>query len=228
MSESSAYDDVLRALADGDCALVGTDTVVGLAAKPASEGERAIFRLKQRPASQRLPWLISDASLLNVFADDPHGWGKRLSCMLWPGALTLVLPATDEARMLAADSRQTVALRVPDDETCRRLLSDLETPLATTSANLHGLAPATCLADLPENMRSLPGASLLVDSSARPSLPSAIVDCCGPQPRVLREGAIPEQLILTVAVYGDTLGAHPSGDEPPRRPRGDTGMTSCA
>ncbi len=214
-------------LADGDCALVGTDTVVGLAAKPASEGERAIFRLKQRPVSQRLPWLIADTPLLDVYADDPYGWVHRLAVMLWPGALTLVLPATDEARAVAADSRQTVALRVPDDETCCRLLSDLDTPLSTTSANLHGHEPATCRTDLPEGMRSLPGASLLADSSEASSLPSTIVDCCGPQPRILREGAIPGQLVLTVAVYGDTLSAHPSGDETVQQPRGDSGTASC-
>ena len=197
-----------NALCDGQVVIVATDTVYGLAALPGSTGYTSIFELKERSADQVLPWLVHDVAALDVLVDGAPAYARRLAQMFWPGALTLVLHASKAACELgdvAADG--TIALRCPDDADLLALLDELDGPLACTSANAHGEPAPTCLKDVPISMRALPGGELLPEA-CRDGRASTIVDCTGPYPKILREGPIPEQVLLDVAVFGATLTSH--------------------
>lgn len=197
-----------QALRDGQAVIVATDTVYGLAALPGSMGYASIFELKERPADQVLPWLVHDADVLDALADDAPVYARRLAQMFWPGALTLVLRASRLACELggvAADG--TIALRCPDDAGLLALLAELDAPLACTSANVHGEPAPSRLADVPASMRELPGGDSLLEVCCV-GRASTIVDCTGPYPKMLREGPIPEQVILDVAIFGATLTSH--------------------
>lgn len=194
-----------QALRDGQAVIVATDTVYGLAALPGSMGYASIFELKERPANQVLPWLVHDVHVLDVLADDVPAYARRLAQMFWPGALTLVLRASNAARELGdvADDG-TIALRSPDAPELLALLAELDAPLACTSANVHGEPAPSRLADVPASMRELPGGDCL-PGACHDGRASTIVDCTGPYPKILREGPIPEQVILDVAIFGATL-----------------------
>lgn len=197
-----------RALRDGQAVIVATDTVYGLAALPGSMGYASIFELKERPADQVLPWLVHDVHVLDVLADDVPAYARRLAQMFWPGALTLVLRASRLACELggvAADG--TIALRSPDASELLALLAELDAPLACTSANVHGEPAPSRLADVPASMRELPGGDSLLEVCCV-GRASTIVDCTGPYPKILREGPIPEQVLLDVAAFGATLTSH--------------------
>lgn len=200
--------ELSRALASGHAAIVATDTVYGLAARPGTSGYSAIFDLKGRPMGQVLPWLVHDDASLDMLATDVPGYARRLARMFWPGPLTLVLRASDAARALgevAADG--TVALRSPDDASLLALLEELDGPLACTSANLHGQPAARRCAELPAAMLELPGGTMLPETCGA-GRASTIVDCTGGYPSVLREGPIPGQVLLDVACFGATLSNH--------------------
>lgn len=101
----------------------------------------------------------------------------------WPGPLTLVLRASDGA---------TVGVRVPDHPLVLALLEHFGSPLATTSAN-RSSSPSTRTAD--EVLAQLPnGIDLLLDGGPTPGgVDSTVLDLSGPQPTVLRQGAVPRQ-----------------------------------
>ena len=197
-----------QALRDGQVVIVATDTVYGLAALPGSAGHARIFELKQRPSSQTLPWLVSGVGALDELAVDVPAYARRLAQMFWPGALTLVVRASDEAcdRGGVATDR-TIALRCPDAADLLALLGGLDSPLACTSANIHGEPSPAKLEDVPTSMRELPGGDLLGGESLT-GRASTIVDCTGAYPKILREGPIPEQVLLDVAAFGATLTSH--------------------
>lgn len=198
-------DSLTQSIQAGDVAIVATDTVYGLVALPGSKGYEDIFALKGRPVQQALPWLVDSSVSLERYGSDVPEYAKKLTDMFWPGALTLVVRASDEAVAfggVAADG--TVALRCPDDERLRALLEELACPLACTSANVHGSAPATKRSEVPQSMSELPGFDELEDLSQE-LLASTIVDCTGAYPKILRDGPIPEQVVLDVAVFGATL-----------------------
>lgn len=196
---------LIEALRSGEAIIVATDTVHGLAAMPGSKGFDRIFELKQRPRQQALPWLIASADELDRLGREVPAYARRLAAMFWPGALTLVVRASEEAAAHGQTGPDgTIALRCPDDEALLSMLEELGGPLACTSANVHGDAPATRRAEVPASMQELPGFDALVDIPCA-SQASTIVDCMGPYPKILRDGPIPEQVVLDVAAFGATL-----------------------
>jgi L-threonylcarbamoyladenylate synthase len=58
-----------------------------------------------------------------------------------------------------------------------------------TSANLHGGPDPRTLADVPEEIKA--GCGVVVDAGELPGVPSTVLDFTGPEPVVVREGAVP-------------------------------------
>ncbi|HEX5149497.1 MAG TPA: L-threonylcarbamoyladenylate synthase, partial [Candidatus Limnocylindrales bacterium] len=128
--------DVLRA---GGIVALPTDTVYGIAVALATPGgiER-LFHVKQRPPDKAIALLLADAAQAGELGLVSPA-AAALAAALWPGPLTLVLPARPDAALpdvLAAGAR-TVGVRLPDHPAPRALAAAVG-PLPTTSANLSG------------------------------------------------------------------------------------------
>lgn len=188
--------DVLR---KGGVVALPTDSVYGLAcmAAPGSEAHRRIFDIKRRDLAQTLPWFVSREDGLERWGRDVPGYARDLAARHWPGALTLVVPANESidpeylapADPLDSAAGGTVALRAPGSDFIEAVLQALDAPLAQTSANLHGKPAATSAAELDPAI--LAAVDLVVDGGEAPlAQASTIVDCTGPEPRVLRAGAV--------------------------------------
>jgi L-threonylcarbamoyladenylate synthase len=61
--------------------------------------------------------------------------------------------------------------------------------VAATSANLHGGADPRRIEDVPAEI--LDAVAAVLDAGELPGTPSTVVDLTGPEPRILREGAVP-------------------------------------
>ena len=60
----------------------------------------------------------------------------------WPGALTMVVPISNEKKSFLTSSNFTLGLRIPNSIMARSLLKKTG-PLLTSSANLSGMATRT-------------------------------------------------------------------------------------
>jgi L-threonylcarbamoyladenylate synthase len=185
-------DTLARALAllrGGEPIAFPTDTVYGVGA--AAHDAAAVLRLyavKRRPRTQAIPLLIADAADLASVAAEAPPLALRLA-QLWPGALTLVLPAAPDLPPELLAGGATVAVRLPDHAWLRGLIRALGGPLAATSANLHGDRDPQTAQDVAAQIGdALP---LIADGGPTPGpIPSTIVDCTGAEPRLLRAGAL--------------------------------------
>ena len=93
-SAASVLDAVSLAplLESGQAAVIPTDTVPGLAARP--DDAALIWTLKRRPADKPLILMGAEANDLLACVDERcHADARDLASRYWPGALTLVLPA---------------------------------------------------------------------------------------------------------------------------------------
>ena len=183
---------------DGGVLALPTDSVYGLAclATPDNPAHRRIFKIKQRDLSQTLPWFVSSVEDLDRWGADVPDWARDLAEKHWPGALTLVVKASEEvppeyalANREDPTAPPTIALRAPASPVVLALLAELDAPLAQTSANLHGQPAATSASGL--DAQIVRDVDLVVDAGVCPlAEASTIVDCTGPSPCILRQGAL--------------------------------------
>ena len=194
-----ALETAVSFLCKGGVLVMPTDSVygIGCVATPGNPAHEKIFAIKQRDRAQTLPWLIADPQDLHLYAKDVPLWMERLANELWPGALTLVVDASDAVppEYRAADG--TVALRVPDSNLVRMLAREVG-PLATTSANTHGATAATSGADVEQHI--VQEADLTLDAGPAPvAIASTVVGIREGKPCIYREGAIPTARIMELA-----------------------------
>lgn len=177
---------------EGQCVLLATDTVYGLAAVPGTSGFEQVFKLKRRDRAQAVAWLVGSAQDLDLYGVDIAPWARSLAQGFWPGGVTLVVKASSRALSYGCVADDgTVALRMPDEPFALRLLAGLDAPLACTSANLHGYPSPALLADVDASMLALPH-DPAIPAACKGGVASTIVDCTCAEggPRILRDGAV--------------------------------------
>ncbi len=198
-------------LRGGGLVAFGTETVYGLGAD-ATNGEAVarIFAAKGRPRFNPLICHYSDADapFAHVTANAD---ARRLAAALWPGPLTLVLPrrADCPVALLTGAGLDTLAVRVPAQDTALALLRAVGRPVAAPSANRSGHVSPTTAAHVLEELGGRIDAVL--DSGACPvGVESTVLDLSGKQPALLRPGGatleVIEALIGPLA-HGATPGA---------------------
>ena len=195
-------------LTAGGLALVPTETVYGVGVAISAfaanletpgpdTGYGRIFTLKQRELTQTVPWLVDGPAALERYGKDvPHSI-CALAEKLWPGALTLVVPAADDVPSFMRAADGTVALRASASPVVQELIARCGSPLAVTSANTHG-KPAPISFDEVEP-RILAGVDVAVDAGETPCRDaSTIVAVRDGELQILREGALAVREIRAV------------------------------
>jgi L-threonylcarbamoyladenylate synthase len=187
-----SIDRLIIAAKSGDLISFPTDTVPALATLPASAG--LIFAAKQRSQTKPLILMVGEIADLWQFTT-----GTDREIEIWqavadrylPGALTLVLPASDLIpAVMNPLGNQTIGLRVPDCDVARSILNQTGA-LATTSANLSGEPPLLTMAEISNHFPQVLALDRDLDL-ARSSLgqPSTVIEWSIHGWKILRQGAI--------------------------------------
>jgi L-threonylcarbamoyladenylate synthase len=189
---------ILRAatiLIDGGAIAMPTDTLYGLAVDPSnSAAVAALFTIKDRAAEKAIPLVAADAAQVTEWFGALPPLARKLADRFWPGPLTLIVAASARIDPGVTGGGTTVGVRVPAHAATRALCRAAGGVLTATSANISG-QPAS--ADPDEVVRAI-GARIaaIVDAGPAPGgPPSTIVDVAGGTPRLIREGAIPWDII---------------------------------
>ncbi len=186
------------ALADGGLVVYPTDTLYGLGCDATDAG--AFQRLRK---AKGLPE-DRGVSILFATVDEARAWAdwtmsaERLAETFLPGALTLVLDASERAPEHVLAGEGTVAVRHVDRPATLALARTR--PIVSTSANQHG-APNVATV---EEAREVFGVRVeaYVDAGELTGPGSTVVDGRGEEPTVIREGPISEARILEAVSRG--------------------------
>ena len=181
-------------LCAGGVAVVPTDTVYGLAARPEDvDAVRAIYRVKGRPEGMHLPVLAASVAQVRALGVTFTPGADTLARRWWPGPLTLAFGfEAGRVRPAWLDGRTEVAVRIPDHDFLRALL-ERTGALVVTSANPHGAPTPRTAHDVSTGLG--PSVDLVVDGGPLEDVPSTLVNVRGADPVVEREGAIPPDAI---------------------------------
>jgi L-threonylcarbamoyladenylate synthase len=186
----SGIDEAVGAIKAGRPVILPTDTVYGLCADAYREGPvRRLAHLKGRPEGMPVALLAAELDVVLDAVPELRGRAAVLARKLLPGPYTLVLPNPGRRfRWLAGENPYAIGIRVPELPDSARAVLDRVGALAATSANIHGRRDPARLEDIPDEIRT--GVAAIVDAGELPGTPSTVVDLTGPEPQVLREGAV--------------------------------------
>ncbi len=191
------------AIAGGHLAAVPTETVYGLGALASDARAVArIYAVKGRPADHPLIVHVVDAVAFGAWGVRIPTYAHALAAAFWPGPITLVVPRSERAKDFVTGGQDSVAIRVPSHLDAQSLLielceitNDRAVGIAAPSANRFGrVSPTTATHVLDEIGGLLQGEDVVLDGGdCSVGVESTIIDCTGPNPRLLRPGAITTQ-----------------------------------
>ncbi len=198
MVSSRDFDKAIVSLNMGKPVILPTDTVygigvaVGLAPTP-----QVIYDLKKRDLDKPIPWLVGRPTALMLYGKDVPRYARLCAREFWPGPLTLIVKAGDNVPEPFKAKNGTIALRMPNTELTLRLIKTVGFPLAMSSANKQGES-APCLFENIDPTLLNEVAFAIGDDSPKSGVSSTILDCTGPEPVMVREGAISMADIIAV------------------------------
>lgn len=212
-----SIDGIARAvetLRSGGVLAHATETCYGLACDLRNpKALERLFAIKKRPTSQPVSALffsLDEAKTFVHFSEKALEIAKRHL----PGPLTLVLPVRSDApftihvcpptltpvpspdgrgvRAAASGERVTIGIRLSSFPFAQQLSAAFGSPIATTSANVHGQKNAYSAEDIVKQYGSEGlQPDLILDSGPIPVLPaSTVVEVIGDVVKVLRQGDI--------------------------------------
>ncbi len=185
--------ELIKAVLQGKIISFPTDTVPALAVKP--EFSQAIFNLKNR--EQTKPLILMGANFEDFLpylkgTDQELEIWQNMADLYFPGALTLVLPASEKLpKAINPINYNTIGIRIPDLQIARDILTQTN-PLATTSANLSGLPPLRKMSQIAEQFPEVLTLECdkIKDEIIGSGLPSTVAKWTGKNWQILRQGRI--------------------------------------
>jgi L-threonylcarbamoyladenylate synthase len=194
--------DAAGLLINGGLVAFPTETVYGLGADACNAAAVArIYSVKGRPADHPLIVHVASMDALGDWAADVPAYAIALARDYWPGPMTLVVKRSELAADFITGGQDTVGVRVPNHPVALGLLEAFARSggkgIAAPSANRFGnVSPTTANAVSDELSDYLGMSDVILDGGAcAVGVESTIIDCTGDVPKILRPGAITEEMI---------------------------------
>ncbi len=140
---SDKINKAARVIKQGGLVVFPTETVYGLGADATDPiAAKKIFEAKGRPSDNPLIIHISNPEEAEnyTFTNDIY---YKLAEKFMPGPLTVVLPSKESIPKATRGGLDTVAVRCPENQIARALISASGKPIAAPSANLSGTPSPT-------------------------------------------------------------------------------------
>ena len=200
--DASVMGDAAGVLISGGLVAFPTETVYGLGADACNAAAVArIYSVKGRPADHPLIVHVASIDLLGDWAADVPAYAIALARDYWPGPMTLVVTRSELAADFVTGGQDTVGVRVPNHPVALGLLEAFAKAggkgVAAPSANRFGnVSPTTAQAVSDELSEYLADSDVILEGGAcAVGVESTIIDCTGDVPKILRPGAITQEMI---------------------------------
>ena len=171
-----------------------TETVYGLGSITSAPAVERLAALKGREPGKPFLLLVASRRMLQGVGLRLTDAAERFAAAFWPGALTLALPGGEGVLPDTLRGPEGgIAVRWTSHSGTAQLIQTRGSPITSTSANRPRQPALLEPSAIAEGFAEAVAVRLLLvlDAGAlAPSPPSTLVDCTGPAPRLVREGAI--------------------------------------
>ena len=176
-------------LKNNQIGIIPHDTIPGIIARMSEENARRIIDIKKRDQTKGFIILIPNADHLSQLVTNIPTNAKTLITQFWPGPLTIIFNKQPSIPTMISGYETTIAIRYPKHPLLNQILTELNEPLITTSANI---STKTTLS------KELISSVDFYDNSITQTLPiksdaaSTIINCTTQTPLIIRAGSISE------------------------------------
>ena len=144
-----------------------------------------------------IPLLVETEDALDTWGVDVPDYAHTLAKAFWPGAVTLVVKASEKVPRDFRAPNGTIGIRSPKHEVVMELIQAAGGPIFATSANTHGNPAPGSFEEV--EPRIISHADVALDGGeTEHQQASTVVDCTGAEPVILREGAVSADEIMGV------------------------------
>ncbi len=187
-----------RIIREGGLVAFPTETVYGLGANALdTEASAKIYRAKGRPSDNPLIVHIAQLSSLDPIVRDIPDQARILAEAFWPGPLTMILNKKPLVPASVTGGLDTVAVRMPDNETALALIRSGGGYIAAPSANTSGRPSPTTAQHVRDDLNGK--IDMIIDGgSVDIGVESTIIDLTEDTPMVLRPGYISLEMLRSV------------------------------
>ncbi|KAF5433367.1 L-threonylcarbamoyladenylate synthase [Candidatus Methanophagaceae archaeon] len=176
-------------LKNGGTLIYPTETLYGLGADALSEeAVRKVYSIKIRALSQPLSLAVSSFEMLHEVAYVDSAYLGILKELL-PGPVTVLLRKKTIVPDILTAGSDLVGIRFPDNEVALSIIKKAG-PITSTSANVSGKKPPTCVEEVAEEIAKK--ADITINGGrCKYSMPSTVVVMSreAKEIKILREGA---------------------------------------
>lgn len=179
---------IVECIQNGGVIIYPTDTIYGLGCdifQP--KAIEKICRIKNiQPQKAQLSFICYDLSDLSKFAKTISTPIYRLLKAHLPGPYTFILPASREVPKILKSKKDTVGIRIPDNNIARSIVRELGHPILTTTLPGEMVEEYTDPELIHENFKDI--VDIVVNGGPGGVVPSTVIDCTDDTPVIIREG----------------------------------------
>lgn len=187
---------VVEFLKSGEVIAYPTETIYGLGADVLNRrAVKKIYDLKSRDYGLPVSILVADLKMLREVVGEVPDSALLLMRRFWPGALTILFPASPKIPKGLVTNTGKVGVRISSHPVAAAIVSAFGRPITTTSANLSGFPPSLSV----KHVQKYFGEKLpcIVDGGeCEPSRGSTVVDVTEETMRIVRDGAVPADEVV--------------------------------
>jgi L-threonylcarbamoyladenylate synthase len=190
--DPSAIGRAAAMLRKGRVVAIPTDALYTLVADPFNlRAVSRVFTAKGRDFRRALPLLISDSLMAEDLARELSTRFFLLARRFWPGPLTIIVPAAPKVPLRVTGNTGRLALRQSRSAVANALVTQLNQPLISTSANISG--QPTCRSGI-DVFGAMDGrVDMVLDGGFCTGAGATTVDVTEPNWRLVKTGAIDEK-----------------------------------
>lgn len=180
---------IVSTLSKGGVIIYPTDTIYGLGCDIYQQKAiERICRIKQvNPQKAQLSFICHDLGDLSQYTKSISTPLYRMLKSYLPGPYTFILPASKEVPKILKSKKDTIGIRVPDNNIARAIVKELGHPILSTTLPGDMVEEYTDPELMYANFEKL--VDIVADGGIGGMVPSTVIDCTGDEPVIIRQGA---------------------------------------
>jgi L-threonylcarbamoyladenylate synthase len=183
-----AVSEAKKIFDSGGIFIYPTDTIYGFGCNPFNDTAlQKLNSIKGREEQKPYIFLIDSVSTLLNYIDIDDDQITALLKNIWPNPISFILKLNYKTSNLL--KYDVAAFRIPNNTYCLDLLSEIKTPLVSTSVNFRNQHPLTDYHSINNEFADRVDAIFFMNENENTGA-STLVDLTKKPPKILREGKI--------------------------------------